>query len=228
MIAAIVVAAGKGVRMGLALPKQFLSLQGIPLLCHSIRSLSFLVDRLILVVAEQDISYCRDHVLVDQDLPLPVEIVAGGAQRQDSVFCGLSVLGPEDRWVVIHDGVRPFVPIKALQQCIQLARKTGACIVGMPAIDTLKRVNDLGLIQVTLDRAGIWQAQTPQVFRTELVLQAHRKARTEGYSGTDDASLVEWMGHPVSMVQGSRYNIKITTPEDLRVAEAIYRLQETA
>jgi 2-C-methyl-D-erythritol 4-phosphate cytidylyltransferase len=98
----------------------------------------------------------------------------------------------------------------------------------MPAIDTLKRVNDLGLIQGTLDRAGIWQAQTPQVFRTELVLQAHRKARTEGYSGTDDASLVEWMGHPVSMVQGSRYNIKITTPEDLRVAEAIYRLQETA
>lgn len=221
MIAAIVVAAGKGVRMGLGLPKQFLSLKGIPLVCHSIRSLSFLVDRLILVLAEEDIPYCRDHVLAGQDFALPVELVAGGLQRQDSVFSGLSMLGPEDRWVVIHDGVRPFVPIKALQQCIQVARKTGACILGIPAIDTLKQVNDLGLVQGTLDRTGIWQAQTPQVFRTELVMQAHRKARAEGYSGTDDASLVERMGHPVSMVQGSRYNIKITTPEDLRVAEAI-------
>lgn len=228
MIAAIVVAAGKGTRMGLALPKQFLSLKGIPLVCHSIRSLSFLADRLILVLAEHDIPYCRDHVLTHIELSIPVELIAGGAKRQESVFRGLSVLGQEDRWVVIHDGVRPFVPIKALQRCIQIARNTGACIVGVPAIDTLKRVNDLGIIHGTLDRNHIWQAQTPQVFRTELVMKAHRKAREEGYSGTDDASLVERMGHPVSVVQGSRYNIKITTPEDLRIAEAIYRYPETA
>ena len=226
MIAAVVVAAGKGVRMGGPLPKQFLTLRGMPVVCHSLKVLARHVDAVVLVAAQQYIAYCREKVLTRIDLPVPIDVVAGGKERQDSVYRGLCAIEGHAELVLIHDAVRPFVPEEALTTAIRRAQETGACILGISAIDTLKQVRD-GRIAGTLQRDGIWQAQTPQVFRTDRILAAHRQAIREGIVGTDDAALVERMGHPVDIVCGSRFNLKITTPEDLLIAEALFdRVQE--
>ncbi len=221
MIAAVVVAAGKGVRMGGLVPKQFLPLRGLPVVCHSLMALASHVDTIVLVAAAQDIAFCRDEILGRIDLSVPIDVVAGGKERQDSVYRGLLAVESHADLVLIHDGVRPFVPKDALTNAIQEAQEIGACILGIPAVDTLKQVRE-GRIEGTLEREFIWQAQTPQVFRTDRILEAHRQAIREGIVGTDDAALVERMGFPVSIVRGSRYNLKITTPEDLLIAEAVF------
>lgn len=223
MIAAVVVAAGKGVRMGTALPKQFLPLKGMPVVCHSLKVLARHVDAVILVAAKQDIAYCRENVLPRFDLPVPIDVVAGGDERQESVYRGLCAVEGHADLVLVHDAVRPFVPEEALTTAIREAQEIGACILGISAIDTLKQVRD-GRIQGTIERDGIWQAQTPQVFCTDRILAAHRQAIRDGIVGTDDAALVERMGHPVAVVYGSRFNLKITTPEDLLIAEAVFDL----
>ncbi|MEW6259964.1 MAG: 2-C-methyl-D-erythritol 4-phosphate cytidylyltransferase [Thermodesulfobacteriota bacterium] len=223
MIAAVVVAAGKGVRMGGPLPKQFLPLRGMPLVCHSLSAMARHVDAIVLVAAQQDIAYCRNEVLTRVDLPVPIDVVAGGQERQDSVYRGLCAVASQADLVLIHDAVRPFVPEHALTNAIRQAQETGACILGIPAIDTLKQVRD-GRIEGTLQREVVWQAQTPQVFRTDRIVEAHRQAIRDGIIGTDDAALLERMGHPVAIVYGSRFNLKITTPEDFWIAEALFDL----
>jgi len=143
-----------------------------------------------------------------------IKVIVGGAERQDSVFNALEHLSSECEWVVVHDGVRPFVSHQLLKDTWDAACKTGASIAALPATDTVKRVGSK-LVLETLERNQIWLAQTPQVFRKDIILKAYREARLHGWQCTDDASLVERIGVPVTVVQGERTNIKVTTPEDL-------------
>jgi 2-C-methyl-D-erythritol 4-phosphate cytidylyltransferase len=143
-----------------------------------------------------------------------ISVVAGGAERQDSVYNALRRLPLDCEWVMIHDGVRPFASSRLLKETLETARIDGAAIAAIPSTDTVKRVKG-ELVLETLPREQIWLVQTPQVFRKEIILRAYDEARMRGWTGTDDASFVERMGIPVAVVRGERSNIKVTTPEDL-------------
>ena len=223
---AIIVAAGQGTRMGGTLSKQYLPLDGLPILRRTldvfIHSGHF--QKIVVVAAVADKAYCRRKVLDALDMGQTIRLVSGGRERQESVFNGLEAIDGQDGDVVlIHDGVRPLIPFAVLDGCIDGTQTHGACIAAVPASDTLKRVDADGHIAQTLPRTTIWQAQTPQGFRLGLIREAHQRARKEGFRSTDDAQLVERLGHRVAIVPGSRFNIKITTPEDLPLAEAIWR-----
>jgi 2-C-methyl-D-erythritol 4-phosphate cytidylyltransferase len=226
MAAAIIVAAGKGRRMAGRVPKQYLSLRGCPVVGRTLKVFDACpqVDALILVVPQSDFEYCRSTVFDRLDLRKSVLLAAGGAQRQDSVYNGLlraaEVLESTQGLVAIHDGVRPLVAVEQVSACIRRAREHGGCILGLPALDTPKQVDGHGKITATLNREMVWMAQTPQVFRHDLILSAHSDARACGFAATDDAQLMERMGFPVAIISGSRRNIKITTAEDLAMAEA--------
>jgi len=150
-----------------------------------------------------------------------LNLVPGGEQRQNSVYNGLQAIDKKTDTVVIHDGVRPFIQPDELESCILGARKFGACILGIPAGDTIKYVGKSGFIEKTLARDSIWLAQTPQAFKYELITRAHETARRDGYTGSDDASLVERLGVGVKIINGSKNNIKITVREDLVIARAM-------
>jgi 2-C-methyl-D-erythritol 4-phosphate cytidylyltransferase len=222
VISAIIVAGGSGSRLPGALRKQYRPLAGRAVLARTLAvfEASPDVDALLLVVPKEDFGFCRENYLAA--LRKPVELVPGGRERQESVYHGLCRCsrGEEDL-VVIHDAVRPLLAARHLAACVAGARRWGACILAVPAVDTLKQVSPEGLIEATRDRRNIWLAQTPQAFRTALILRAHERARREGLVGTDDAQLVERLGAPVHVVAGSRTNLKITTAEDLLLAEAL-------
>jgi len=219
---AIVPAAGSGIRMGGRKPKQFLELDGSPILAHTLSALSrasFISD-IFLIVPENFIPVAREIVsdwkagcASSSGVP-GISIFPGGAERQDSVFNGLSELSPECEWVVIHDGVRPFPSKGLLWAAWEGAQASGACITAVPATDTVKR-GHTGHVVETLSRNEIYLVQTPQVFRKDIILGAYNRAAEAGWSGTDDASFVERIGVPVAIVPGERSNIKVTTPEDL-------------
>lgn len=226
MNAAIIVAAGQGVRMGAPVRKQYLELDGAPILAHTLRIFdgSPEIHHIYLVVPEGEMGFCRQFVLPPEALQKPLTLVAGGPARQDSVWNGLKAIADLDGVVAIHDGVRPFVTLAQLAACIETALRHGACILGIPATDTLKTVSADGHISGTLDRGNIWLAQTPQVFRYDLIRNAHENARKERITGTDDAMLLErTLGTRVKIIPGSRNNIKITTPEDLLIARALLK-----
>jgi len=220
---AIIVAAGKGLRMQNAVSKQYLKLGGRPIIAHTLSAFEAcrMVEHIYLVIPKQDLEFCRQEILPSIEMQSAVTLVAGGAERQASVYNGLLAVSPKTGMVAIHDGVRPLVTPEMITACIEGARETGACILGIPASDTLKQANAEGIIETTLPRHDIWLAQTPQVFSYDLILKAHETALQAGISGTDDAALMERIGHPVRIIRGSSSNIKITTPEDLRRAEAI-------
>ena len=223
MVSAIIVAAGKGIRMKGTMRKQYLDLSGRPVLAHSIMAFDSCsqVAEIYLVVPKEDIEYCQNKILSLLDLKNQINLVHGGAKRQDSVYNGLQSIDKDTETVVIHDGVRPLIHPEELKECILGSKKYGACILGTPASDTLKRVDKSGIIEATLPRENIWLAQTPQAFQYDLILKAHETARRDGYVGTDDASLVERLGADVKIINGSRFNIKITKKEDLAVAKAM-------
>ena len=223
MVTAIIVAAGQGIRMGNSVPKQYLMLGDHPILVHSLMAFSLcrLVDNLYLVIPESDMDYCRQKIVWPLKLGIDIKLVPGGPQRQLSVYNGLRKIEDRQGIVVIHDGVRPFVTPDLIRICVQGAKETGACIPAVPVADTLKKVNRSGLINHTVAREGVWQAQTPQAFAYELITQAHEKARVDGFIASDDALLVERLGAKVKIVTGNRNNLKITTPEDLRIARAM-------
>ena len=223
MVSAIIVAAGKGIRMKGTMRKQYLDLSGRPVLAHSIMAFDSCsqVAEIYLVVPKEDIEYCQNKILSLLDLKNQINLVHGGAKRQDSVYNGLQSIDKDTETVVIHDGVRPLIHPEELKECILGSKKYGACILGTPASDTLKRVDKSGIIEATLPRENIWLAQTPQAFQHDLILKAHETARRDGYVGTDDASLVERLGADVKIINGSRFNIKITQKEDLAVAKAM-------
>lgn len=220
---AIIVSAGRGVRMNVATPKQYLPLQGKPVLCHTLLAFDHCpeVDKIVLMVPPTDIQYCRETLLAGLHIETPVEVLAGGIRRQDSVFNGIQSIDEHDGIVVIHDGVRPLIRPEMISRCIGNARASGACILGIPLQDTIKSVGDDRLIQKTIEREGVWIAQTPQAFRYRLIREAHESAARSDFEATDDAALVERIGFPVSILQGTGKNLKITTTEDLIIADAI-------
>jgi len=221
MVSAVIVAAGKGIRMNDAVRKQYLPLAGRPVLAHSLTLFENcnLINKIILVVPEDDFDYCRNNIL--PMLKSKINLVAGGRERQDSVYNGLIAVGENNGIVIIHDGVRPFANNEMLESCIRGAKKHGACIVGVPIQDTLKKISILNNIEKTIERNNIWLAQTPQAFRYEIIRKAHENAKLKEYTGTDDAFLVEQIGNPVKIVKGNKNNIKITTREDLKLAQAM-------
>ena len=223
MALALIVAGGQGRRMGQTQPKQYLMLAGRPILAHTLLAMTAcsLIEGMVLVLPPPDLSFCHRHIISPLDLHLPVRLVAGGSERQQSVYCGLQAIGHHAGIVVVHDGVRPLISPDLTAACIAGAQHDGACIAAIPATDTLKQVSPTGTITGTLPRAGIWLAQTPQAFRFDLLLQAHQHAAKHHLAATDDAMLLEMLGHPVKVTPGSRSNIKITTPEDLILAEAL-------
>jgi 2-C-methyl-D-erythritol 4-phosphate cytidylyltransferase len=225
MVYAIIVAGGKGIRMSDALRKQYIILDGLPLLTRtlSVFNRCELIDQIIVAVPEDDIEFCRSQIIADADMQKEISLVIGGPQRQDSVFNSLKTIEADDGIVLIHDGVRPFVKPAHLVACIIGAKNHGACILGIPAFDTVKHVNAKHEIICTPQRDILWLAQTPQAFQLKLIKNAHLAAKQENFIGTDDASLVERLGAVVKIIPGSRSNIKITDPEDLQLAQAILK-----
>jgi len=228
MVYAIIVAGGRGSRLAGPIAKQYRQLAGVPILTRTLRVFDGCgaIDRMVVVVPAADIDFVRAAILEPAALSKNVVVVAGGLQRQDSVFNGLAAVAPQAALVVIHDAVRPLVTCETITACTDAARRYGACIAGLPVWDTLKCISDSGCIEATLPREHVWMAQTPQAFRADLLRAAHERARREAVLGTDDASLVERMGAIVHMVPGSPCNIKITTLRDLALAEALLALAE--
>jgi len=222
-VSAIIVAGGKGVRMDNRLRKQYVMLGDRPILSHTLGVFAAcdLVHKIILVIPKGDTGYCETDVLPHVKNATKVTMVPGGEERQDSVYFGLEAVEDKDGIVLIHDGVRPFVRMDLIKALIEGAEKEGACIPGIPAFDTLKKVNRFGIIEETAEREGLYLAQTPQAFQYPLIRKAHDAAKNEDYSGTDDASLAERFGFSVRLIQGCLDNIKITTKEELKLANAI-------
>ena len=220
---AIVPAAGRGLRMGGAVPKQFLALGGEPLVVHSLRVLqrSPAIDQIILAVPQTDLDYCLNDLAVRFGFSKIRRVVAGGKERQDSVRHALEHVPEDTQIVVVHDAVRPFLTEHMVTGVVEAARREGGAIIALPMRDTVKQVGMERRIERTVDRKPLWLAQTPQAFRRDWLLNAHRKAHAEGVHATDDAFLFEWAGHPVVVVEGSGENIKVTRPEDMVIGEAI-------
>lgn len=207
--------------MGTTVAKAFLPLAGTPMLVYSLRTLSAVrgVTSMTLVVGADHLDVATSVIHQHAPWPLTIRVTQGGAERQDSVAAGLSLVDPGADVVLVHDAARPFVSPACVQACIDAAAATGAAIVALPARDTVKVVDQQATIRQTVDRRTIWLAQTPQVFRAPLLRQAYQQARRDRYVGTDDAELVERIGGTVSVVPGDSSNRKITTPDDLRWAE---------
>ncbi|MEJ5377964.1 MAG: 2-C-methyl-D-erythritol 4-phosphate cytidylyltransferase [bacterium] len=219
-MAAIIPAAGEGRRMGAPLEKQFLQLEGMPILLHTLKAFesSSHVHGIVVVVPSARLELVRETILKQCKISKLKALVAGGPHRQDSVRLGLEALGPEWDMVVVHDGARPLVEQDLIARCVEAAAVHGAAIAAVPATDTVKEVDSDGFVVRTLPRNRLWMVQTPQVFRYTWILRAHQEAQKNGFLGTDDASLVERLGHKVKIVQGSYENIKVTTKADLKVA----------
>jgi len=219
---AIVLAAGKGSRMQSAVPKQYLELCGKPVLYYSLAAFeeSF-IDEIILVAGKDDISYCKEQIVERYGFQKVTEIIAGGAERYLSVYQGL-LAAEEADYVYIHDGARPFVDAAILSDAKACVEQYQACVAGMPVKDTIKIVDAEDFAKETPERKYVWQVQTPQVFSYALVREAYDMLMEDqdAYSVTDDAMVVETMlNYPVKLFRASYKNIKITTPEDLQIAE---------
>ncbi|MEJ2033666.1 MAG: 2-C-methyl-D-erythritol 4-phosphate cytidylyltransferase [Deltaproteobacteria bacterium] len=217
---AIIPAGGIGSRMGLPMPKQFCLLAGIPLLIHTLRAFAESpIDAIIVVAPTEHLEATR--TLIDRFGITKVRaVVAGGRLRQDSVAAGLREVPPSTELVAVHDGARPLVTPALIADCLDEARRSGAAMAAIPVKDTLKAVTDDKVLR-TVNRDGLWQAQTPQVARIDLLLQAFAASEADGFVGTDEASLLEHIGITVCVIEGSERNLKITRPEDLLMAEAL-------
>lgn len=223
----IIPAAGEGSRMQKETPKPFLRLSGKTILEHTIRRfLSLDGLRQVLVATSGEYLETAADIL-DQVIPDTVmsDCLVGGNKRQDSIYNALLKVAEVDL-VLVHDAVRPFVQPDHIEQCCREAADAGGAVLGVPAKDTIKRIDQQRVIQETPSRKFLWQTQTPQVFRKELIIEAYEQAIDEGFTGTDDSSLVERLGHPVRMVKGEQSNFKITYPLDLELAELLIQKQQ--
>jgi len=221
-VTVIIAAAGKSTRMGAGIDKQFVQIDGRPLLGHSIELFHSLpgLSQLIVTVSpfnEEPVATLLREVVPD----VRWQVVAGGLERQHSVLNALRLVENDTDIVVVHDGARPFVDMDVIQQSIAAALEYGAAAVAVPVKDTIKTADETAVVLNTLDRSRLWQIQTPQTFQREVLLCAHERAAAAGVLATDDAALVEWAGGCVKLVRGSYLNFKITTPEDLVLAEAL-------
>lgn len=224
----LLLAAGRGSRFGGPVPKAFLRLRGETLLEHAVRRLVAALDprapaQILLVVHPDDQAAHlapRRPAIEAIAGPHPIRIVNGGDSRQESMTRGMAAVDADTDLVLVHDAARALVPSDAVRDCLAAAARTGAALLAVPATDTQKRVAD-GRVVATVDRSGIWLAQTPQIVRADLLRRALTTARDTGFEGTDDVSLVERLGEPVAVVPGAVTNLKITHPGDLALAEAI-------
>jgi len=219
---AIVLAAGQGKRMGTKVQKQYLEIDGKPVLYYSLHAFekSEIIDEIILVVGENQSEYCKDEIVSKYGIGKVKKIVQGGAERYHSVWNGLQEVDDEG-YVFIHDGARPFVDEEILTRAYKDVQKCKACVIGMPVKDTIKLADSNGFVNETPERSLLWMIQTPQVFESSLVKKAYALLMEQkSIQVTDDAMVVEQMlGHKVKLTEGSYENIKITTPEDLDIAE---------
>lgn len=226
---AVVLAAGRGKRMNSRIQKQFMNLGGYPVLYYSMKCFqdSPLIQDMILVAEEEEISYCREEIIDKYGLSKVSAVVPGGRERYDSVYAGLCACRECD-YVFIHDGARPFLTEEILQRGMKAVRRTGACAVGMPSKDTVKLKDEDGCIGETPSREKVWIIQTPQIFSYSVILQAYRELQDQDKSDiTDDAMVVERTGRvSVVLAEGSYRNLKITTPEDLAIAEVFLRQEK--
>ena len=218
---AVIAAGGQGKRMKSSMSKQFLTVKGHPILYYTLSTFEAMgvLGEILLVVGRDDIDNAQREIL-DRYRFKKVRLIEGGSQRQDSVYNGLRGLSSQTDIVVIHDGVRPFVTRKIINRSIEAAKKYKAVGAAVPVKDTIKVVGENNTIIKTPDRRSLWAMQTPQTFDFDLILRAHEEAMADGFYGTDDAMLVERMGLDVKIIEGAYENIKITTPEDIMVAEA--------
>lgn len=223
---ALIVAAGKGERMRGRVKKQFIPLKGMPLLYYTLKAFEEFegIENMYLVLDEGDFEYCAREIIQKYGIKKVSQFVPGGERRQDSVWNGLKAMEGRCHMVIVHDGVRPFVSPEILKRLTAAMIDAQAVVTAIPALDTIKRVDGTGIVVDTLQRNTLFHVQTPQGFRFDLIQEAYERALREGIQGTDDAYFVERMGMPVKVVEGSSFNIKITTPEDIALAH--YILQE--
>jgi 2-C-methyl-D-erythritol 4-phosphate cytidylyltransferase len=225
---AIVLAAGQGKRMNTDVHKQYLLIKDKPVLYYSLKAFDdSLIDDIVLVTGKDEAGYCEKEIIERYGLKKIRIIVEGGKERYHSVYNGIKAIDWECNYVFIHDGARPFVSGNIIERAYDEVKKSRACIVGMPVKDTIKISDDNGYVAATPSRSLVWQIQTPQTFERQLISTAYEKLIlneerliSEGVAITDDAMVVEYFEKvPVKLVQGSYENIKITTPEDLKIAE---------
>jgi 2-C-methyl-D-erythritol 4-phosphate cytidylyltransferase len=214
----ILPAAGMGKRMGAGKNKLLLELNGIPVLIHTLKV--YEEDEacrgIILAIHPQDEMEFKD-LLNKYSMTKVINMVRGGRERQDSIYNALKSVEETDSIILVHDAARPFIETDHIHRLTEMAAETGAAILGVPAKDTIKKVQD-GVVVETVERSSLWAVQTPQAFRISLLMEAYQKAEKDHFLGTDDASLVERLNYPIAMVEGDYDNIKLTTPEDLYFA----------
>lgn len=217
-VVVLIPAGGAGMRLGRRTPKQFLRVGGEPIVAVTVRRFRRhpRVAAIVVAAPAEHVAHAR------RVLGRGVSVVAGGATRQESVRLALEAAPPGVPMMLVHDAVRPFITRPLVDAVLAAARADGAAVCALPVAETVKRVRD-GVVEATIDRDGLWAVQTPQAFRAEVLREAHEKARRDGIAGTDDAMLVERLGHRVRVVPGLAGNVKITTPDDLRRARGARR-----
>ncbi len=223
----IVPSAGRGSRMGTGQAKQLQPINGTAILAHTVcRLLALDSVRYLIVPTSTDLYQVTRNILsqclkeTEKSDTVKIEVIAGGAERMDSVRNGLvNLMNTDAELVLVHDAVRPCFPLEAVEKAVDVAMSRGAACLGVPASDTIKLVDEDHRVISTPVRKRVWHAQTPQIFHKHILFEAYKKAEESGFSATDDASLVEYAGYPVHMVEGNRQNIKITYPSDLFFAE---------
>jgi 2-C-methyl-D-erythritol 4-phosphate cytidylyltransferase len=223
LISAVIVAGGKGKRMGSALPKQFLKINGVEILALTIEKFEkcSIVDEILVVVSNDEIDYCRSNIIDRYNFTKVKKVVNGGKERFNSVYNGLKNCSKETDIVIIHDGVRPFVTQDMIKNSAECAKKYGACAAGVAIKDTIKLKDRENYIEKTINRDELIAIQTPQAFDYNLILKAYNNSIEKGIFSTDDTMLIEALHKKVRIIDGSYLNIKITTPEDLIFAESI-------
>jgi 2-C-methyl-D-erythritol 4-phosphate cytidylyltransferase len=224
-VTALIPAAGMGRRMGKAVAKQFLPLGDKPMLAHTLLAFQRAaeIDEIIPILSKEDMESCLRDIIEQYHITKVKTLVVGGKERQDSVMNGLKKLDKDASVVLVHDGVRPFVTAEMIRESVELAKKGECVVVGVPLKDTIKEVDDKGLVRHTLERNRLWAIQTPQAFPFKALKRAYEESSQQRIFGTDDAMLVERTGGKVRVIMGSYENIKITTPEDLVLAEEILK-----
>lgn len=229
MVTAIIVAAGRGNRMNSSINKVFMILGNQPILLYSILTFSACteIDDIIVVAAPDEVEYVEN--LLEKVIGIKTwQVVAGGCERQYSIANALKSVSQETDLILVHDGARPLVNKQCISRVVQVAREQKAAVSAVAVKDTIKIVDECGIVTGTPDRKALWSIQTPQGFNAELLRQAYDRAQQDGYLGTDDASLVERLGVDVNIVVGSYDNIKVTTPEDLTIAEALIKKENSS
>jgi 2-C-methyl-D-erythritol 4-phosphate cytidylyltransferase len=222
--AAVIAAGGTGTRMNAGIPKQFLEIAGKPILLRTVENILSVerVSQIVVALPAEHIPEAR-KILGRQPMRIPIDCVAGGNSRQESVHCGVKQVHPDVGLIMVHDAVRPFCDRETIESVLDAAQEKGAAIPGLPATETIQRVSRKGRVLASPPRRELYAIQTPQAFHAEILKIALQRASEEGFTGTDESSVVRWAGYPVYVVAGTPDNIKITRPIDLELAELLLK-----